>query len=57
MEEARRRLIVALDVPDAEAAVGLVNRLEPYCHWFKVGLVLFVAAGPAVLMKVFPNGW
>jgi len=49
MEEARRRLIVALDVPDAEAALTLVNQLEPSCHWFKVGLELFVAAGPAVL--------
>ncbi len=56
MEEARRRLIVALDVPDAEAAVGLVNRLEPYCHWFKVGLELFVAAGPAVLTPLVARG-
>ena len=47
MEEARRRLIVALDVPDAEAALTLVNQLEPSCHWFKVGLELFVAAGAA----------
>jgi orotidine-5'-phosphate decarboxylase len=49
MEEARKRLIVALDVPDAASAVKLVSQLEDTCQWFKVGLELFVAAGPAVL--------
>ena len=56
MEEARKRLIVALDVPDAAAAVALVDRLEAYCHWFKVGLELFVAAGPAVLEPLVARG-
>jgi len=45
----RERLIVALDVPDAAAASVLVERLDDTCSWFKVGLELFVAAGPAVL--------
>ena len=49
LEEARKRLIVALDVPDAASAAALVSRLEGKCDWFKVGLELFVAAGPAVL--------
>ena len=56
MEEARRRLIVALDVPDAASAQGLVNQLEPCCQWFKVGLELFVAAGPAVLKPLIARG-
>jgi orotidine-5'-phosphate decarboxylase len=56
MEEARRRLIVALDVPSAAAAIDLVNQLEPACHWFKVGLELFVAAGPAVLEPLVARG-
>ena len=47
--EARKRLIVALDVPDAAGAIALAARLEGTCQWFKVGLELFVAAGPAVL--------
>jgi orotidine-5'-phosphate decarboxylase len=34
MEEARHRLIVALDVPDAASAIHLVNQLESCCHWF-----------------------
>ena len=56
MEEARRRLIVALDVPDAASAIELVNQLEPCCHWFKVGLELFVAAGPSVLEAIAARG-
>jgi len=56
MEEARRRLIVALDVPDAEAAFELVDRLEASWRWYKVGLELFVAAGPAVLEPLIARG-
>jgi orotidine-5'-phosphate decarboxylase len=53
---ARQRLIVALDVPDASAAVALAARLEGRCRWFKVGLELFVAAGPAVLEPLLKRG-
>lgn len=56
LEEARNRLIVALDVPDAASAIDLVNRLEGNCHWFKVGLELFVAAGPAVVEPLVKRG-
>jgi orotidine-5'-phosphate decarboxylase len=56
MESARRRLIVALDVPDAAAAASLVARLEGTCTWFKVGLELFVATGPAVLEPLLKQG-
>ena len=53
---ARRRLIVALDVPDAPSALGLLSRLEGTCKWFKVGLELFVAAGPAILQPILARG-
>jgi orotidine-5'-phosphate decarboxylase len=56
MEEARRRLIVALDVPSAEAAIDLVNQLESSCHWFKVGMELFTAAGPAAIEPIIARG-
>jgi orotidine-5'-phosphate decarboxylase len=56
LESARQRLIVALDVPDASAAAGMVARLEGTCTWFKVGLELFVAAGPAVLEPLLNLG-
>lgn len=55
-EIARRRLIVALDVPDAGAASLLLDRLDDTCSWFKVGLELFVAAGPAVLEPILRRG-
>jgi orotidine-5'-phosphate decarboxylase len=54
--EARKRLIVALDVPDAAAALTLVGQLENTCQWFKVGLELFVAAGPAILEPLVARG-
>lgn len=56
LQQARKRLIVALDVPDAKAAIALLSRLEGTCHWFKVGLELFVAAGPAVLEPIIAGG-
>jgi orotidine-5'-phosphate decarboxylase len=56
LESARRRLIVALDVPDAASASHLVSRLEGTCAWFKVGLELFVASGPAVLEPLLKGG-
>ena len=56
MEEARKRLIVALDVPSTEAAEDMVRRLEGTCQWFKVGLELFTAAGPAVVEALAARG-
>jgi len=56
LELARQRLIVALDVPDADAAARLVDSLQGTCTWFKVGLELFVAAGPAVLEPLLKQG-
>jgi orotidine-5'-phosphate decarboxylase len=56
IEEARKRLIVALDVPDAAGANQLVAQLENTCHWFKVGLELFIAAGPAMVEPLVARG-
>jgi orotidine-5'-phosphate decarboxylase len=55
-EEARNRLIVALDVPDAASALALVGQLEKSCQWFKVGLELFIAAGPAIIEPLAARG-
>ena len=55
-EEARKQLIVALDVPSAEAAGALLQRLDGTCRWFKVGLELFAAAGPAVVEMLTSRG-
>jgi orotidine-5'-phosphate decarboxylase len=55
-EEARQRLIVALDVQTAQAAMDLVHRLEGTCRWFKVGLELFAATGPAFVERLSSDG-
>ncbi len=41
--------IVALDVPDAASARALVDRLGAACGFYKVGLELFTAEGPAIV--------
>jgi orotidine-5'-phosphate decarboxylase len=46
---ARATPIVALDVADARSAKSLVARLGADCDFYKVGLELFVAEGPAVV--------
>jgi orotidine-5'-phosphate decarboxylase len=43
---ARERLIVALDVPNADDAKKLVSQLDGVVSFFKVGLELYTAAGP-----------
>ncbi len=53
---ARQRLIVALDFPKADAALKLADQLGEQCQWFKVGLELYVAAGPAIVEKLVSRG-
>ena len=42
-------LIVALDVPTIHEMEDALNRLPDSIEWYKVGLELFCAEGPAVL--------
>lgn len=44
-----KRIVVALDVPEAPAALALAARLDPALCRVKVGKELFVSAGPAVV--------
>jgi orotidine-5'-phosphate decarboxylase len=53
---ARDRMIVALDVPTAAAAMALVDRLGDSVLWFKVGLELFTAEGPGVVRALTGRG-
>jgi orotidine-5'-phosphate decarboxylase len=52
LEAARERLIVALDVPEADAALALVKALAPTVGYFKVGLELFGSAGPELVRQM-----
>jgi orotidine-5'-phosphate decarboxylase len=54
--EARERLIVALDVPTAAEASRLVGSLDGVVSFFKVGLELFVSAGPAFVRELVASG-
>ncbi|OCQ89327.1 orotidine 5'-phosphate decarboxylase [Nostoc sp. MBR 210] len=42
------KIIVALDVPDLEGAIALIDKLESVSFW-KVGLELFTSTGPEIL--------
>lgn len=53
---AQRKLIVALDFPSGKEALDFVDRLEGSCHWFKVGLELYLAAGNTVIEALRKKG-
>jgi orotidine-5'-phosphate decarboxylase len=54
--EPRERLIVALDVPTAPEAVGIVDALRGHVGMFKVGSQLFSAAGPDFVRALTGDG-
>jgi orotidine-5'-phosphate decarboxylase len=54
--KARDRLIVALDVPKAEDAHALVERLAGRVGLFKVGSQAFTAAGPELVRAIVARG-
>ncbi len=48
----RNPIIVALDVPSADAALKLVEQLAPVSGGFKVGSELFTSAGPDIVRRI-----
>lgn len=53
---ARERVIVALDVPDAGQALGLIERLDGIIQWFKIGLELYLSEGNSIVESVRSTG-
>lgn len=51
------RIVVALDYPDAAAALALAQRLSPTCCRLKVGKELFTAAGPRLVEALIHSGF
>jgi orotidine-5'-phosphate decarboxylase len=51
------QLAVALDFPSAAEALGLVDRLEGACKWFKVGMELYYAAGNGLVETLRGRGY
>jgi orotidine-5'-phosphate decarboxylase len=50
------RIVVALDVPTLDEADALARQLTGAVGWFKVGLELFTANGPAAVEAVRAHG-
>ena len=50
------KLIVALDVPSAAAALEMVERLRGHVSCFKVGLELFSSEGPSLVRELVRQG-
>jgi orotidine-5'-phosphate decarboxylase len=50
------KLILALDVQDYEYALDLVDKFHDHISIFKVGLELFVSAGPRIVEEIHKRG-
>jgi len=50
------RILVALDVPSADAALSLADTLRGAVGGFKIGSQLFTAAGPDIVRKLVDRG-
>ena len=51
-----KSLIVALDLPTAEEALGMVDRLGEPAEYYKVGAQLFTRAGPPLIQDLKDRG-
>src|SRR5271165_3951064 len=52
----RNPILVALDVPGAEAALKLAEQLAPVVGGFKIGSELFTSAGPDIVRRIRERG-
>ncbi len=50
------QLIVALDVPDTNAMIATVDKIGAAVSFYKVGLELFISAGPQCLAPLHERG-
>jgi orotidine-5'-phosphate decarboxylase len=55
--EAANKVMVALDKPDASAALALAEELQGKGCWMKVGMELFYAAGPTIVRELKSRGF
>src|SRR6266566_1533397 len=56
MTNAADKIIVALDVPTKEKALGLVKQLRDQISFFKIGLQLYTAEGSEIVRTVLATG-
>jgi orotidine-5'-phosphate decarboxylase len=55
-EEARKKIIFALDVESMAQAESWAERLAPHVGMFKIGKQLFTACGPAIVKEIRERG-
>ena len=53
---AKQKIIIAVDAPDAKAALKLVDQLSGQGCIFKIGLQLFTAEGPSIVREIQSRG-
>lgn len=53
----RDKLIVALDVPEAQQALELARAVRGHAGWVKVGMTLFYAEGPSIVRELRSMGF
>src|SRR5437764_10850056 len=51
-----RKVIVALDLETASAALDLAARISPVFPFFKIGIRLFTQAGPSLIRDLLQHG-
>ena len=56
LSEAKSRIIVALDVPNKEQALDLVDKLKDEVGMFKVGMELYNAEGASIVQEIQKRG-
>jgi orotidine-5'-phosphate decarboxylase len=54
--ENRSKIILALDVPAYDDAVGIIERFQDSIEVFKVGLELYTVSGPAIINEIHKRG-
>src|SRR5262245_11508327 len=50
------RVIVALDLPTADQAIDMAQRIAPVFPFFKIGIRLFTQAGPPFIRTLLQHG-
>ncbi len=56
MSDSRSCLIAALDVPDRQAALRVIDQLSGHVGCFKIGLELFTREGPRLVEEIRDRG-
>jgi orotidine-5'-phosphate decarboxylase len=54
---AKDRFAVALDFPNEQEAISLVDQLGETCQWYKVGMELYYSAGNSIVQKLRNRGF